>query len=85
VATNVCCETPAHETAVRDFRVFFLSDGTATADMGGVPAAELQRVTCAMLGFLFAQVLTVDEMIAKIEGKARSAVVLGRLPAAPRG
>jgi biuret amidohydrolase len=73
VATNVCCETTAREAAVRDFHVFFLSDGTATADMGGVSAAELQKVTCATLGFLFAQVLTVDEMIAKIQGTARSA------------
>jgi len=30
VATNVCCDTTAREAAVRDFRVFFLSDGTAT-------------------------------------------------------
>lgn len=75
VATNVCCETTAREAAVRDFRVFFLSDGTATADMGDVSAAELQKATCATLGFLFAQVLTVDQMIAKIEGKARGAVV----------
>lgn len=73
VATNVCCETTAREAAVRDFKVFFLSDGTATADMNGVPAAELQRVTCATLGFLFAQVLTVDEMIAKVEAKTRAA------------
>ena len=73
VATNVCCETTAREAAVRDFKVFFLSNGTATADMNGVPAAELQRVTCATLGFLFAQVLTVDEMIAKIGARARAA------------
>ena len=70
VATNVCCETTAREAAVRDFHVFFLSDGTATADMGEVRAAELQRVTCATLGFLFAQVLTVDKMIDKIEEAA---------------
>lgn len=76
VATNVCCETTAREAAVRDFRVFFLSDGTATADMGDVSAADLQRVTCATLGFLFAQVLTVDEMIAKVEGKGRSVAAL---------
>lgn len=73
VATNVCCETTAREAAVRDFRVFFLSDGTATADMGGVSAEDLQTATCATLGFLFAQVLTVDEMIAKIESGARAA------------
>ena len=73
VATNVCCETSAREAAVRDFRVFFLSDGTATAAMGDVSAAELQKATCATLGFLFAQVLTVNEMIRKIEGAARAA------------
>ncbi len=72
VATNVCCETTAREAAVRDFRVFFLSDGTATAAMGGASAEELQKATCATLGFLFAQVLTVNEMICKIEGAARA-------------
>lgn len=73
VATNVCCETTAREAAVRDFRVFFLSDGTATAAMGGATAEELQKATCATLGFLFAQVLTVNEMVRKVEGAARAA------------
>jgi nicotinamidase-related amidase len=76
IATNVCCETTAREAAVRDFRVFFLSDGTATHDIGDVSAAELQRATCATLGRVFAQVLTVDEMIRKIRGAARSAVAV---------
>ena len=66
VATNVCCETTAREAMQREFRVFFLSDGTATADMPGASAAELQRATLATLGFLFAQVLTADEMLEKI-------------------
>lgn len=73
LATNVCCETTAREAAIRDFRVFFLSDGTATGDMNGVSAAELQKATCATLGFLFAQVLTVEEMIEKIERAPRAA------------
>jgi biuret amidohydrolase len=73
VATNVCCETTAREAAVRDLHVFFLSDGTATAAMGGASAEELQKATCATLGFLFAQVLTVDEMIQKLEAAARHA------------
>ena len=73
VATNVCCETTAREAAVRDLRVFFLSDGTATAAMGSASAEELQKATCATLGFLFAEVLTVNEMIRKIEGAARAA------------
>lgn len=67
IATNVCAETTAREACVRDFRVFFTSDGTATNDMLGVPRAELQRATCAVLAFGFAQVLTVDEMIQKLE------------------
>jgi nicotinamidase-related amidase len=73
VATNVCCETTAREAAVRDFHVLFLSDGTATADMGKATADELQRATCETLGFLFAQVLTVDQMIRKVEEAAGNA------------
>jgi ureidoacrylate peracid hydrolase len=72
VATNVCCETTAREAAMRDFHVFFLSDGTATAGMGELSAEELQRATCTTLGFLFAQVLAVDEMIHKIQNAAHS-------------
>ena len=73
IATNVCCETTAREATVRDFHVFFLSDGTATFGIGNISAAEMQKATCAILGFVFAQVLTVDEMIQKIEGAARAA------------
>jgi ureidoacrylate peracid hydrolase len=71
IATNVCAETTAREACVRDFRVFFTSDGTATSDMLGVPRAELQRATLAALAFGFAQVLTVDEMIAKLDAAPR--------------
>lgn len=70
VATNVCCDTTAREAMQREFRVFFLSDGTATADMGGLPAVELQRATLATMRHLFAQVLTVDDMIERIQAAA---------------
>lgn len=73
IATNICCETTAREAAQRDFRVFFLSDGTATQDMLGVTAEELQRATCASLGMVFAQLQTVDEMIDKIRNGAEAA------------
>jgi len=73
IASNVCVDTTVREACVRDFRVFVLSDGTATSDMGGVPHAELQRATCAVLGFAFAHVLTVDEMIEKLRAASRSA------------
>jgi hypothetical protein len=61
-------ETTAREAMVRDFRVLFLSDGTAASGMGGATAAELQKATLATLGTVFAQVLTVDEVIHKICG-----------------
>jgi ureidoacrylate peracid hydrolase len=78
IATNICCETTAREAAQRDFRVMFLRDGTATKDMLGVPAAELQRATCASLGMVFAEVLTIDEALGKMTrpgtaGAARTA------------
>jgi nicotinamidase-related amidase len=73
IATNLCCETTAREAMQREFRVFFLSDGTATAAIGELSAAELQRASLATLGFLFAQVLTVEEMIEKIDRASRAA------------
>ena len=71
IATNVCCETTAREAAVRDFRVFFLSDATATSGIGDLSADEVQRATCATLGKRFAQVLTTDEMLSKIAEATR--------------
>lgn len=67
IETNVCCETTAREAMVRDFRVFFLSDATATGGIRGLARADIQRVSLATLGACFAQVLTVDEMIQKIQ------------------
>jgi ureidoacrylate peracid hydrolase len=72
IATNVCCETTAREASVRDFRVHFLRDGTATfglPDMGwgSVTADEVQRVVCSTLAFAFARVCTVGEAIAEIQ------------------
>jgi nicotinamidase-related amidase len=72
IATNVCCETTAREAAVLDFRVFFLNDGTATFPIGDLSASDLQRATCATLGLVFAQVLTVNDMIKKIERAAQT-------------
>jgi biuret amidohydrolase len=78
IATNICCETTAREAAQRDFRVLFLSDGTATKEMLGVAADDLQRATCASLGMVFAQVLTVDDVLGKIHlGEENSCADLG--------
>lgn len=77
IATNICCETTAREASQLDFRVVFLSDGTATQEMNGVSAADLQRATCASLGMVFAQITTIDEVLAKIA--AARAVALGQV------
>ena len=66
IATNICCETTAREASQLDFRVIFLSDGTATQAMNGVSAEDLQRATCASLGQVFAEIATIDDLLAKI-------------------
>ncbi len=66
IATNICCETTACEASQHDFRVVFLSDGTATREMNGVPAEELQRATLASLGMVFTQIATVEEVTEQI-------------------
>jgi ureidoacrylate peracid hydrolase len=66
ICTNICCDTTAREASMRDFHVFFLSDGTATFPIGDVSAEDIQRVSCATLGMAFAQIVTVDEMIGKL-------------------
>ncbi|HET7310113.1 MAG TPA: isochorismatase family cysteine hydrolase [Mycobacteriales bacterium] len=62
IATNICCETTAREAAQRDFRVLFLRDGTATKEMNGISADDLQRATCASLGMVFARIADIDEV-----------------------
>jgi len=57
VMTNLCCETTARDAFMRDYRVFFLIDGTATGK-------EDQHIaTLKNLGFGFAYLLTCDELI----------------------
>ena len=70
ICTNICCETTAREANVRDFRVFFLTDGTATFGIGDLTADDIQAVTCATLGFAFAQLATVDEMTGRLDDAA---------------
>jgi nicotinamidase-related amidase len=64
IATDVCCDTTAREANARDFRVLFLSDGTATND----PDPErAQAATLEMIGSLLGQVLTMDEVLEKMD------------------
>jgi nicotinamidase-related amidase len=66
ISTDVCCDTTAREANSRDFRVLFLSDGTAVND-DPEPAALQQRATLGVIDGLFGQVSTIDEVLAKIE------------------
>ncbi len=56
---------------VRDFRVFFLSDGTTTGGVPGLSREEVQRAALATIGLFFAQMITVDEMIQKIKDASK--------------
>jgi biuret amidohydrolase len=71
VLTNVCCESTAREARMRDFKVIFLSDGTATRDIpdtgwGKVPAAEMQRYTLAAIACYFGQVCSIEQVMKQI-------------------
>jgi isochorismate hydrolase len=63
VMTNLCCETTARDAFMRDYRVFFLIDGTATR------RSELHLATLKNLGFGFAYLLTCDELVQMLTGK----------------
>ncbi len=57
VMTNLCCETTARDAFMRDYRVFFLIDGTATG------RDDHHLATLKNLGFGFAYLITCDELI----------------------
>jgi isochorismate hydrolase len=61
VMTNLCCETTARDAFMRNYRVFFLIDGTATG------RSELHLATLKNLGFGFAYLLTCDELIQNLK------------------
>jgi len=70
--TNVCCDSTARDAFSRDYKVIFLSDGTATRDLpdlgyGTVSAEEIQRVVLTILAMNFAQVSPIDQVVAEIE------------------
>jgi nicotinamidase-related amidase len=67
ISTDVCCDTTAREANARDLQVFFASDGTAAA---GPNPFEVQHKTLALIGALFGQVLTVEEMTRRITRSA---------------
>jgi len=70
--TNVCCDSTTRDAFSRDYKVIFLSDGTATRDLpdlgfGPVTAEEIQKVVLSVLAMSFAQVSSIEEVIDEIE------------------
>jgi isochorismate hydrolase len=57
VMTNLCCETTARDAFVRDFRVFFLADGTSTV------SEHFHLATMKNVGYGFATLMGCDQLI----------------------
>ena len=66
ICTNICCETTAREAGMRDYRVFFMEDGTETFPIGDLTSDQIRRVVNATVGVAFANVLPVREMINRL-------------------
>ena len=71
VVTDVCCESTARDARMRDYKVIFLSDGTAAMNIpdmgwGEVSAGNVQRYVLAAMALDFAQVLSVKEVISRL-------------------
>jgi biuret amidohydrolase len=68
--TNVCCESTTRDAFSRDYKVIFLSDGNAAGDLpdmgfGPVSAEEIQKVVLTVLAMCFAQVSSIDQVMAE--------------------
>ena len=60
VMTNLCCETTARDAFVRDFRVFFLVDGTATV------SEDYHLATLKNLAYGFAYLKECDDIVEQL-------------------
>ena len=64
VLTNCCCETTARDGFVRDYRIFFVSDGTATVN------TDLHLSSLKNLAYGFAHVLSTEQLSRHLEAQA---------------
>lgn len=61
VMTNLCCETTARDAFVRDFRIFFLGDGTSTV------SEDFHLATLKNLAYGFATILTCNRFTQTVQ------------------
>jgi biuret amidohydrolase len=71
-STENCCHATARDAMFRNYRVVFLSDATATSDypdrgLGAMPESAIHHATLVILGASTAHVMSVDDMMARIE------------------
>ncbi|HWR64879.1 MAG TPA: isochorismatase family protein [Bellilinea sp.] len=66
IMTNMCCESTARDAYYRDYRVFFLADGTGSVN------EEMHVASLLNLAFGFAWVTDVDSVTAQIGETAAS-------------
>lgn len=65
VMTNLCCETTARDAFVRDFRVFFVHDATATS------SKDLQVASLMNLAYGFAVLVGTEEVVRALGSDTR--------------
>ena len=63
VMTNCCCETTARDAFVRDYRVFFVADATATVN------PELHLASLRNLAYGFAYIVGTQDMCQRLESE----------------
>ena len=63
VMTNCCCETTARDAFVKDFRVFFVSDATATVN------DELHIASLKNLAYGFAHIISTEQLCGYLSKK----------------
>jgi nicotinamidase-related amidase len=61
VMTNMCCESTARDAYYRDYRIFFLADGTGSIN------EEMHLASLLSLSLGFAHVTTVEQVLGDLE------------------
>jgi ureidoacrylate peracid hydrolase len=62
IMTNMCCESTARDAYFRDYRVFFMADGT------GSITEEMHLASLLNLAFGFARVTSINEILSQLDG-----------------
>ena len=75
--TENCCHATARDAMFRDFKVVFLADATATFDygddgLGGLSSEQVHRASLIILGQSTADVMSVDEFVARVQRENNS-------------